>query len=175
MSDTQWPRFQVFVQERAGLPFEDAGSVHASDSELALQNARDVFARRPECAAMWVIPVEAIFSRTAEEIHLHGIEPVVEAPLGGKTYHVFCKSRSAGTQTQVGAVESASPEGALKAALAKFSGKTTPFAWWVFPASAVTQSDPRDAGSLYAPAHDKGFRMSTDFHTHSVMREVMKK
>jgi ring-1,2-phenylacetyl-CoA epoxidase subunit PaaB len=175
MTDTQWPRFQVFVQERAGLPFQDAGSVHATDPELALQNARDVFARRPECAAMWVLPVEAIFSRTAEEIQLQGIEPAVEASIGGETYHVFCKSRSAGTQTQIGAVESPSPEGALKLALTKFSGRTPPFAWWVFPVSAVTQSDPEDVSSLYAPARHKGFRMSTDFHTHSVMREVMKK
>jgi hypothetical protein len=41
-------RFEVFQQERPGRPHRNIGSVHAPDVEMALLNARDVFARRPE-------------------------------------------------------------------------------------------------------------------------------
>jgi ring-1,2-phenylacetyl-CoA epoxidase subunit PaaB len=180
MVDTQWPRFQVFVQEKEGLPHQDAGSVHAPDREMALLNARDVFARRPECASMWVVPVEAIYAKTAQELREQGIEPgaegqMNEAAVTYEPYCVFYKAKPAGTHTLVGNVDAPSPAQALKAALAHFPFKQPPFSWWVFPRRLVTASDPAEIESLYAPARDKLFRMSTDFHTHTAMRQIKKK
>ena len=60
MSDSQWPLWEVFTQPNKGEPFEHAGSVHAPDGELALQNARDVYARRGEAVNLWVVPSAAI-------------------------------------------------------------------------------------------------------------------
>ena len=60
MADTQWPLWDVFTQPNKGEPFEHAGSVHAPDGELALQNARDVYARRGEAVNLWVVPTAAI-------------------------------------------------------------------------------------------------------------------
>ena len=54
-SDTQWPLWEVFVQAAAGEPHVHAGSVHAPDAELALLNARDVYARRGPVAGLWVV------------------------------------------------------------------------------------------------------------------------
>jgi len=56
----KWPLWEVFTQGAHGKPFEHAGSVHASDAELALQNARDVYARRGEAVNLWVVPSTAI-------------------------------------------------------------------------------------------------------------------
>jgi len=44
-SDTQWTPWEVFIQPKTGAPHEYTGSVHATDAEMALQNARDVYAR----------------------------------------------------------------------------------------------------------------------------------
>ena len=60
MSDTQWPLWEVFVQKKTGEPHEHAGSVHAADAEMALQNARDVYARRGGVTSLWVAPSTAI-------------------------------------------------------------------------------------------------------------------
>src|SRR5262245_16462431 len=68
LMDTQWPRYEVFEQERPDQPHHNAGAVHAPDAELALQNARDVFVRRPDCYSLWVAPASAIRSWTAEEL-----------------------------------------------------------------------------------------------------------
>jgi ring-1,2-phenylacetyl-CoA epoxidase subunit PaaB len=46
MTDSQWPLWEVFIQPGDGAPHEHVGSVHAVDAEQALQNARDVYARR---------------------------------------------------------------------------------------------------------------------------------
>lgn len=172
--DTQWPRFEVFVQEKPGAPYMDAGSVHAADIELALLNARDVFARRPEAVGMWVVPAGAIFSRTAQELEAQpGLLAVsTDEAAAEEEYEVFCKSKSAGTQTWVGRVTAASPEQALARGVLAFSGDRPPFAWWVFPRRQVLASDPEDVDSLFAPAREKTFRLSSDFKTVTAMREI---
>ena len=55
-----WPLWEVFTQPPGGGPHEHAGSVHAPDAELALQNARDVYTRRGEAVSIWVVPTESI-------------------------------------------------------------------------------------------------------------------
>ena len=60
MTDTQWPLWEVFVSEGDAAPHEHAGSVHASDAQHALQNARDVYARRGKVQSIWVVPSDAI-------------------------------------------------------------------------------------------------------------------
>ena len=48
MIDRNWPLWEVFIRSRNGLAHRHAGSVHAVDAEMALQNARDVYTRRGE-------------------------------------------------------------------------------------------------------------------------------
>ena len=59
-ADAQWPVWEVFTQSAQGAPHEHAGSLHATDAEHALQNARDVYARRGEAISIWVVPSGAI-------------------------------------------------------------------------------------------------------------------
>jgi len=66
--DSQWPLWEVFVQPPNGAPHEHAGSVHAVDAEHALQNARDVYARRGEAVSLWVVPSNAITASTPEDM-----------------------------------------------------------------------------------------------------------
>lgn len=65
--DTQWPLWEVFTQKKSGAPHEHVGNLHASDAEMALQNARDVYARRNEAVNIWVVPSEHIVASTPEE------------------------------------------------------------------------------------------------------------
>ena len=59
-TDTQWQLWEVFTQEAQGAPHEHAGSVRAADAAHAIQNARDVYARRGRVLSMWVVPTAAI-------------------------------------------------------------------------------------------------------------------
>lgn len=175
MSDTQWPRFEVFQQARAEEPHHYAGSVHAPDAEMALLNARDVFVRRPECLSLWVVPAAAIFSRTAQELEAAGGAGPAEAPPAGagaaEAYHVFQKLEHKGTLVHRGAVEARTPPEALQRALAAFSDRAA-LVWWVFPARLVTRSERDDVDSLFEPARDKAYRQPSHYHTVALMHRI---
>jgi ring-1,2-phenylacetyl-CoA epoxidase subunit PaaB len=66
-ADGQWPLWEVFLQPGGGAPHEHAGSVHAVDAETALQNARDVYARRGEAVSIWVVPSAWITASAPED------------------------------------------------------------------------------------------------------------
>ena len=68
MSDkaTQGQLWEVFIQAKNNLPFKHAGSVHATDKEMALQNARDLYTRRSEGRAIWVVPSNCIVASPPE-------------------------------------------------------------------------------------------------------------
>jgi ring-1,2-phenylacetyl-CoA epoxidase subunit PaaB len=67
MSNEQWPVWEVFTQRKDAEPHEHAGSVHAADAEMALQNARDVYSRRNEAISIWVVQSTAIVASTPED------------------------------------------------------------------------------------------------------------
>ena len=68
MSDSQGILWEVFVQKKAGQPYVHCGSLHAFDNEMALQNARDLYTRRGEGNALWVVPASAIVASSPEDI-----------------------------------------------------------------------------------------------------------
>lgn len=61
MSDKKnWPLWEIFVRSKNGLEHRHCGSLHASDAEMALANARDVYTRRSEGVSIWVVESEHI-------------------------------------------------------------------------------------------------------------------
>lgn len=65
--DSQWPLWEVFAQGEQGAAHVHVGSVHAVDAEGALQNARDVYARRGKVVSMWVVPSAGITASAPED------------------------------------------------------------------------------------------------------------
>jgi len=65
--DNQGDVWEVFIQSKPGLPHKHAGSIHATDKEMALENARDTYTRRQEGTCIWVIPFNAIVSSLPED------------------------------------------------------------------------------------------------------------
>jgi phenylacetate-CoA oxygenase PaaH subunit len=48
--------YEVFRRERLGQPFEHAGSFPAADDRFAEVYARELYARRNESEALWIVP-----------------------------------------------------------------------------------------------------------------------
>ena len=59
--------FEVFVRSRAGLSHKHVGSVHASDPEMALDNARNIYTRRQEGVSIWVVESKQILASAPED------------------------------------------------------------------------------------------------------------
>ena len=172
MSDTQWPRYEVFVQEGPGRPHQHAGSVHAPDAEMALLNGRDVFVRRPECASLWVAPATAVRGGTAEELHQLLAAPRSEAGGPNLKYLVFAKLDQRGTLTHVGEVHAGGPESALAAAQAATAAARPPLALWVIPADRVERTLPEEAPSMFDPSRHKPFRDQAFYHIHTALQRL---
>lgn len=162
----QWPRYEVFKQSREGEPHRNVGSVHAPDAEMALLNARDVFARRPACLSLWVVPATAILAWNV-------VEPLPEEQPGPDQPYVVCakqSQRQAMTYVDyLGTFEAHSAAESLRIALDVFEGDAP--IWWAFPEAAVVRSEPDDVPGL-AAATDKRFRLPNQYHTVFTMQKI---
>jgi ring-1,2-phenylacetyl-CoA epoxidase subunit PaaB len=63
----EWPLWEVFVRSKAGLDHKHCGSLHAADAQMAIQLARDVYARRQEGVSIWVVPSSQIVASDPRE------------------------------------------------------------------------------------------------------------
>lgn len=61
-----WPLWEVFIRSKNGLEHKHCGSLHASDAEMALENARDVYTRRLEGVSIWVVESKDITATNPE-------------------------------------------------------------------------------------------------------------
>jgi len=60
MSDQDWPLFEIFIRAKSGLSHRHVGSLHASDANMAMDNARDLYTRRSEGVSIWAVESSAI-------------------------------------------------------------------------------------------------------------------
>ena len=63
----EWPLYEVFIRGQHGLSHRHVGSLHATDAEHAIQNARDVYTRRKEGVSIWVVPSVQISASSPED------------------------------------------------------------------------------------------------------------
>ncbi len=66
-SSENWPLWEVFIRARQGLDHKHAGSLHAADAQMALENARDVYTRRNEGISIWVVESRHIHASSPDE------------------------------------------------------------------------------------------------------------
>lgn len=65
--ENHWPLWEVFIRSRQGLDHKHAGSLHAADAQMALENARDVYTRRMEGVSIWVVESKHIHASNPDE------------------------------------------------------------------------------------------------------------
>jgi ring-1,2-phenylacetyl-CoA epoxidase subunit PaaB len=82
MNNNNWPLFEIFIRSKNGLSHKHAGSLHAADAEMAINNARDVYTRRQEGVSIWVVEskyvsasnpeaAESLFDPAEDKIYRH--------------------------------------------------------------------------------------------------------
>jgi ring-1,2-phenylacetyl-CoA epoxidase subunit PaaB len=67
MSQQLWPLWEVFIRSKQGLDHKHAGSLHAADAQMAIENARDVYTRRMEGVSIWVVESKHIHASNPDE------------------------------------------------------------------------------------------------------------
>lgn len=67
MTQSHWPLYEVFIRSKQGLAHRHVGSVHATDDQMALENARDAYTRRGEGSSIWVVKSENLVATQPED------------------------------------------------------------------------------------------------------------
>lgn len=62
-----WPLWEVFIRSKQGLDHKHAGSLHAADAQMAIENARDVYTRRNEGVSIWVVESKYIHASNPDD------------------------------------------------------------------------------------------------------------
>ena len=65
-----WPLWEVFIRSKQGLDHKHAGSLHAADAQMAIENARDVYTRRMEGISIWVVESKHIHASNPDEAEM---------------------------------------------------------------------------------------------------------
>jgi len=67
IAENNWPLWEVFIRSKQGLDHKHAGSLHAADAQMAIENARDVYTRRMEGISIWVVESKYIHASNPDE------------------------------------------------------------------------------------------------------------
>jgi ring-1,2-phenylacetyl-CoA epoxidase subunit PaaB len=62
-----WPLWEVFIRSKQGIDHKHVGSLHATDAQMAIENARDVYTRRMEGVSIWVVESKYIHASNPDE------------------------------------------------------------------------------------------------------------
>ena len=82
------PLWEVFVRGRRGLDHVHVGSLHAPDSEQALEYARETYIRRSEGASIWVVESRHICA--SQESDVAGFyDPMNDKPYRHATHYTL--------------------------------------------------------------------------------------
>lgn len=66
-NENAWPLWEVFIRSKQGLDHKHAGSLHAADAGMAIENARDVYTRRQEGVSIWVVESKNIHASNPDD------------------------------------------------------------------------------------------------------------
>lgn len=67
LEEAAWPLWEVFIRSKQGLDHKHAGSLHAADAQMAIENARDVYTRRNEGISIWVVESKNIHASSPDD------------------------------------------------------------------------------------------------------------
>jgi ring-1,2-phenylacetyl-CoA epoxidase subunit PaaB len=61
------PLWEIFIRSKQGLDHKHAGSLHAADAAMAIENARDVYTRRQEGVSIWAVESKYIHASNPDD------------------------------------------------------------------------------------------------------------
>ena len=85
-NEREFPLWEVFIRSKSGLDHKHCGSLHAADSAMAIQMARDVYTRRQEGTSIWVVRSDQIVANDPDT-HDMDFEPAQDKVYRHPTFY----------------------------------------------------------------------------------------
>jgi ring-1,2-phenylacetyl-CoA epoxidase subunit PaaB len=161
----QFATYEVFVQPKAGKPFQHEGIVHAPNLEMAYVLAKEAFTRRFVCTSLYVVETKLVFVSRMLEGNASVYDTVETLPDSGErkvAYEIYHLTKRGKQHVHAGAVQAGSATEALSRAKEKFHSITGICNVWAIPTSAIrfTHADEAD---LWNTLPDKKFRDASEY------------
>ncbi len=156
----------VFKQDSSRKPHQMVGSVNAADGEMALLQARSVFARRPKAISLWVAPEASTLTITAEELAADQLPDPPADQQPPTDWYVMRKVGNRRSMTfvdHIGAVSAASAADAMHKAIATYADDKETTVWMVVPEAAIVRSSADDIPSWFEPALSKTYKQQSAY------------
>jgi len=159
----QFGSFEVFVQPKAGKPFQHEGIVHAPNLELAYVLAKEAFTRRFTCISIYVAETQKVYVSPMTEGNQNAYDLLQDVESSGKTnsYEIFHLMKRGKQHVHAGTVTAGSIEEAMSVAKQTLNNKQ------VFNVWAIQQSDIRFTAQgdmdLWNTLPEKKFRDAADY------------
>lgn len=155
----QFGTFEVFVQPKAGKPFQHEGIVHAPNLEMAYVLAKEAFTRRFTCVSIYVAETRNIHISVLTDGDDDAYNHVSEVtPEGEKTsfeiFHLFKRGKQ---HQHVGAVVATNPNEALWIASQELRTDKQVFNIWTVRTSDIRFTN-QDDMDLWLTLPEKKFR-----------------
>ena len=170
----QFGTFEVFVQPRAGKPFQHEGIVHAPNREMAFILAKEAFTRRFNCTSLYVADTRHIFVSAMTEANRNVYDLIaenVESNGQKESFEIYHLLKRGKQHVHAGTVQAASPQHAMACAKKEFSEKNALNVW------ALRTSDIRftapDEKNLWETLPEKKFRDASDYKGGEKLKELL--
>lgn len=160
----QFGTYEVFVQPRAGKPFQHEGAVHAPNLEMAYILAKETFTRRFTCSSLFVAETRNVFVSPLVEGSANAYDLVADSAQASgaeASYEIFHLARRGKQHVHAGTVQAGDPNQAMSRAKERFSGKPV-LNIWVLRTRDIrfTTEEEQD---LWLTLPEKKFRDAADY------------
>jgi len=169
--------FEVFVQPKAGKPFQHEGIVHSSDVEMAYVMAKETFTRRFTCVSLYVTDTQHVFASPLTEGETNAYDLLSTTPELSEekySYEIYHLMKRGKQHVHAGQVMAAGPNDALLQAKIKFKSGPIVYNIWAIRSDAIRFTSPEET-DLWLTLPEKKFRDATEYKGGEKLKEFLEK
>lgn len=172
----QFGTFEVFVQAKAGKPFQHEGIVHAPDLEMAFVLAKEAFTRRFTCVSLYVADTRHVYvsAMTDGNTNAYDFIKADEEHSGEKiSFEIYHLPRRGKQHQHAGTVHAVNPREALSEAKKLFGSKLV-YNVWAIRTSDIRFTSPEEK-ELWLTLPEKKFRDASDYKGGDKLKEFLER
>lgn len=170
----QFSTFEVFVQPKAGKPFQHEGAVHAPNLEMAYVLAKEAFTRRFTCVSLYVVATDRVFVSplTDGNQSVYNLISAESPTPGNDSYEVYHLMKRGKQHVHVGTVRANDPSHATAMAKQQLAVDKVVYNVWVIRTKDIRFTSAEEA-DLWTTLAEKRFRDAADYKGGDKLKEFL--
>jgi ring-1,2-phenylacetyl-CoA epoxidase subunit PaaB len=172
----QFGTFEVFVQARAGKPFQHEGIVHAPNLEMAFLLAKETFTRRFTCVSIYVVETRYIYVSKLTEDEDDAYQFIEEAKTAHQkeSFEIYHLNKRGKQHIHAGTVMAGDPDEAMWIAKQELKSDKQVFNIWAIRTKDIrfTSEEEQD---FWLTLPDKKFRDAAAYKGGDKLKSFLEK